>query len=227
MNILLIEDDRGLSASIEHSLETTYRIECAFDGAEGLFLAERGTYDLVLLDLMLPQLDGFAVLERLRKKGVSTPVLILTAKGALADKAKGFRAGADDYLVKPFYRDELALRIEAILRRALGTRDDGRLAFKELVLAPNDRTAAVEGSPLDLKGKQFDALEYLVSRKGRILTKSQIFDKVWGYTSDTSSNVVAVCVNAIRNELKPHGYDRYLKTVRGCGYLLSEDEPHA
>ncbi|WP_101722414.1 response regulator transcription factor [Eggerthella timonensis] len=227
MNILVIEDDRNLSSSVKRCLEPAYRVDCAYDGAEGLFLAERGTYDLVVLDLMLPQLDGFAVLERLRKKGVSTPVLILTAKGALADKAKGFRAGADDYLVKPFYRDELALRIEAILRRALGARDDGRLAFKDLVLAPSDRTASVAGAPLDLKGKQFDALEYLVSRKGRILTKSQIFDKVWGYTSDTSSNVVAVCMNAIRNELRPHGYDRYLRTVRGCGYLLAEDEPHA
>lgn len=226
MKVLIIEDDRNLSASLKRSLEPTYHVECAFDGAEGLFFAEQNVFDLVVLDLMLPGMDGLALLEQLRKKGVFTPVLILTAKGSLADKARGFRAGADDYLVKPFYRDELLLRIRAILRRSLGTHD-GRIVFKDLALSPADRTATVAGAPLDLKGKQYEALEYLVSCRGRILMKSQIFDKVWGYTSDTSSNVVAVCMNAIRNALKPYGYDRYLRTVRGCGYLFAEDEPHA
>lgn len=227
MKILVIEDDENLSAAIAHSLETSaYDVDVAFDGAEGLYLAERDVHDLVVLDLMLPEMDGLSVLAALRGKGVFAPVLILTAKGSLADKTHGFQLGADDYLVKPFYRDELLLRVEAILRRTSGSYGSGELAFKGLVVSPGDRTASIGGARLDLRGKQFDALEHLVGRQGRIVTKAQLFDKVWGFSSDASSNVVAVCVNAIRNQLRPHGYDRYLRTVRGGGYLLSEEDPH-
>ena len=116
MKILIVEDDRNLSNAIKRCLSSTYDVDQAFDGAEGYFFAKEGIYDLVVLDLMLPEMDGYSVLEKLRKNEVFTPVLILTAKGTIADKARGFRTGADDYLIKPFDKDELLLRIEAILR---------------------------------------------------------------------------------------------------------------
>ncbi|WP_225749585.1 MULTISPECIES: response regulator transcription factor [unclassified Paraeggerthella] len=227
MKILIVEDDRNLSNAIKRCLSSTYDVDQAFDGAEGYFFAKEGIYDLVVLDLMLPEMDGYSVLEKLRKNEVFTPVLILTAKGTIADKARGFRTGADDYLVKPFDKDELLLRIEAILRRTMGLYGSADLSFKQLIISPTNRTASIEGRPIELKGKQFDALEYLVSRQGQLISKSQLFDKVWGFLSDTSSNVVEVYVSAIRKQLKPFGYDAYLKTIRGVGYLLTDEDDHA
>lgn len=226
MKILIVEDDRNLSHAIKRCLPLPYDSDQAFDGAEGYFLASKGIYDLIILDLMLPALDGCTVLERLREEGVYTPVLILTAKGTLADKAHGFRAGADDYLVKPFHRDELVMRIEAILRRTTGAYDTKDIVFKELVISRSRRTVEIGGVALDLKGKQFDALEYLVSNRDRLISKTQLFDRVWGFLSDTSSNVVAVYVSGIRKQLKPFGYDTYLKTIRGVGYLFTEEDAH-
>ena len=223
MKILIVEDDRNLSHAIKRCLAPAYDSDQAFDGAEGFFYAKEGIYDLIILDLMLPKADGYSVLERLREEQVFTPVLILTAKGTLADKTRGFRVGADDYLVKPFDRDELLLRIEAILRRTLHLYETNDLVFLDLVVSPARHTASIAGAPLDLKGKQFDALEYLVSRQEQLVSKNQLFDKVWGFMSDTSSNVVEVYVSALRKQLKPHGYDAYLKTIRGVGYLLSKE----
>lgn len=226
MKILIVEDDRNLSHAIKRCLASSYVSDQAFDGAEGYFLASKGVYDLIILDLMLPEMDGCTVLERLRENGVFTPVLILTAKGTLADKAHGFRSGGDDYLVKPFHRDELLMRIEAILRRTMGLYETKDLVFKELVISRSRRTVEIAGKPLDLKGKQFDALEYLVSNRDRLVSKTQLFDRVWGFLSDTSSNVVAVYMSGIRKQLKPFGYDIYLKTIRGVGYLFTEEDAH-
>lgn len=226
MKILIVEDDRNLSHAIKRCLASSLDSDQAFDGAEGYFLASKGIYDLIILDLMLPVTDGYTVLERLRENGIFTPVLILTAKGMLADKARGFKAGADDYLVKPFHRDELLMRIEAILRRTTGRYEEKALAFKDLVVSRSRRTIEIGGTQLDLKGKQFDALEYLVENQGRLVSKTQVFDRVWGFMSDTSSNVVAVNMSGIRKQLKPFGYDTYLKTIRGVGYMLTEEATH-
>lgn len=226
MKILIVEDDRNLSHAIKRCFASSYDSDQAFDGAEGYFLASKGIYDLVILDVMLPVMDGYTVLERLRESDVFTPVLVLTAKGTLADKARGFRSGADDYLVKPFHRDELIMRIEAILRRTTGSYDTKDLVFRELVISRLRRTVEIAGTPLDLKGKQFDALEYLVSNRDRLVSKTQLFDRVWGFLSDTSSNVVAVYMSGIRKQLKPFGYDTYLKTIRGVGYLFTEEDTH-
>lgn len=226
MKILIVEDDRNLSRAIKRCLASSYDSDQAFDGAEGYFLASKGIYDLVILDVMLPGMDGYTALERLRESGVFTPVLVLTAKGTLADKARGFRSGADDYLVKPFHRDELIMRIEAILRRTTGSYDTKDLVFRELIISRLRRTVEIAGTPLDLKGKQFDALEYLVSNRDRLVSKTQLFDRVWGFLSDTSSNVVAVYMSGIRKQLKPFGYDTYLKTIRGVGYLFTEEDTH-
>ena len=224
MKLLIVEDNRPLSNAIARSLQGDYAVDQAFDGEEGLFYAAQDVYDLVVLDVMLPERDGFSVLEALRERGVGTPVLMLTARAATSDKLRGLRAGADDYLVKPFDRDELLARIEAILRRATGRQDVRTVAFKDLVLDTQSRKAAIAGAPVPLKGKQYDILEHLVSHEGSLVSKEQLFDKVWGFLSDTSSNVVEVYVSALRKALAPFGYDRYLRTVRGAGYLFSEED---
>lgn len=224
MKLLIVEDDRLLSNAIARSLRDAYAVDQAFDGEEGLFYAAQDVYDLVVLDVMLPARDGFSVLEALRARGVRTPVLMLTAKGTTADKLRGLRSGADDYLTKPFDRDELLARIEAILRRTTGRADVTTIAFKGLVLHTQTKRAAIDGQPLALKGKQYDVLEYLVSHEGSLISKDRLFDKIWGFLSDTSSNVVEVYVSALRKTLAPSGYDRYIKTIRGAGYLFAEED---
>ncbi|BAK43475.1 response regulator transcription factor [Eggerthella sp. YY7918] len=224
MKLLIVEDDRLLSNALARTLADTYDINQAFDGEEGLFYAAQDVYDLVVLDVMLPQRDGFSVLEALRAREVNTPVLMLTAKGTTADKLRGLRAGADDYLTKPFDRDELLARIEAILRRSTGRRDVTTVEFKDLVLHTQTKQATLAGEPLALKGKQYDVLEYLVSHRGSLISKERLFDKIWGFMSDTSSNVVEVYVSALRKALAPSGYDRYITTIRGAGYLFSEED---
>ena len=220
MKLLIVEDDRLLSNALARSLRDAYAVDQAFDGEEGLFYAAQDVYDLVVLDVMLPERDGFSVLEALRAQGVDT----LTARSATADKLRGLRSGADDYLAKPFDRDELLARIEAILRRTTGRRDVGIVAFKELALHTRTRQAFIADEPLALKGKQYDILEYLVSHQGSLISKERLFDKIWGFMSDTSSNVVEVYVSALRKALAPTGYDRYIKTIRGAGYLIDKKE---
>ena len=224
MKLLIVEDDRLLSNAIARSLQGAYAVDQAFDGEEGLFYAAQDVYDLVVLDVMLPERDGFSVLEELRARRVLTPVLMLTAKGTTADKLRGLRSGADDYLTKPFDRDELLARIEAILRRATGRADVTTISFKGLVLHTQTKQATIDGRPLELKGKQYDVLEYLVSHEGSLISKDRLFDKLWGFLSDTSSNVVEVYVSALRKALAPSGYDRYIKTIRGAGYLFAEED---
>lgn len=224
MKLLIVEDDRLLSQALARSLADAYDIDQAFDGEEGLFYAAQDVYDLVVLDVMLPERDGFSVLEALRERDVRTPVLMLTAKGTTADKLRGLRSGADDYLTKPFDRDELLARIEAILRRSTGRPDVTTITFKDLVLHTQTKQATLAGEPLTLKGKQYDILEYLVSHRGSLISKDRLFDKIWGFMSDTSSNVVEVYVSALRKALAPSGYDRYITTIRGAGYLFTEED---
>ena len=223
MKILIIEDDKILSRTIEQCIKGKYDTDCAYDGEEGVLYAEQKIYDAIILDLMMPVMDGYEVLQTLRKENIFTPVLILTAKDALEDKLKGFREGADDYLVKPFNREELLARIEAIIRRVSGNYNkENTIEYKELVLDLNNRTASVSGKEVILQGKQFDFLEYLLNSKNTIITKDQIFDKIWGFNSETSTNVIEVYASGLRKELKKVGYDKYLKTIRGVGYIWSE-----
>ncbi len=224
MKLLIVEDDRLLSRAVAAALQGSYDVDVAFDGEEGLYYAAQDVYDLVVLDVMLPGRDGFSVLEELRRRGVGTPVLMLTAKGTTADKLRGLRSGADDYLTKPFDRDELLARIEAILRRATGRADVRTIAFEDLVLHTQTKQATIAGVPVPLKGKQYDVLEYLVSHEGSLVSKERLFDKIWGFLSETSSNVVEVYVSALRKALAPFGYDRYVRTIRGAGYLFTGDD---
>ena len=225
MRVLIVEDEKRLAEALGQLMkEQRYAVDLVYDGEDGLAYGRSGQYDVIVLDVMLPERDGFSVLEALRAQGVDTPVLMLTARSATADKLRGLRSGADDYLAKPFDRDELLARIEAILRRTTGRRDVGIVAFKELALHTRTRQAFIADEPLALKGKQYDILEYLVSHQGCLISKERLFDKIWGFMSDTSSNVVEVYVSALRKALAPTGYDRYIKTIRGAGYLFTEDD---
>ena len=223
MKILIIEDDKILSDTIKQCLVKKFNIEQAYDGEEGVLYAEQDIYDAIILDIMMPKLNGYEVLAELRSKKILTPVLILTAKDTLNDKLRGFNTGADDYLVKPFDKEELIARCNAILRRTNRNYTEDKLEFKELILDLKKREARINDEILNLQGKQFDVLEYLINYKGTIITKDQIFDKIWGYNSDTTTNVVEVYASGIRRELKRFGYEKYIRTIRGIGYMLKEE----
>ncbi len=222
MRILIVEDDKVLAKTVEQCIGNKYDVDHAYDGEEGILYAKQGIYDAIILDIMMPILDGYDVLNKLRNEKIFTPVLILTAKDGINDKVKGFRYGADDYLVKPFNREELIVRLEALIRRANGNYAENIIEYKDLKLDLNSRTAAANGKEVVLQGKQFDMLEYLINSKNTIITKEQIFDKIWGFNSETTTNVIEVYASGLRKELKKIGYDKYLKTIRGVGYIWSE-----
>lgn len=222
MKILVVEDDKILAKTIEQVLKEKYDVDKAYDGEEGVLYAKQGIYDAIVLDIMMPVMDGYEVLQTLRKDKIFTPVLILTAKDGIADKVKGLNIGADDYLVKPFNREELIARVDAIIRRTTGNYTENAIEFKGMSLDLNNRKITVDGKEVVLQGKQFDMLEYLINSKNTIITKEQIFDKIWGFDSDTTTNVIEVYASGLRKELKKIGYDKYLKTIRGVGYIWSD-----
>lgn len=221
MRILIIEDDKILAKTVEQCIREKYEVDHAYDGEEGMLYAKQDIYDAIILDIMMPIMNGYEVLSSLRNNKIYTPVLILTAKDGISDKVQGFRAGADDYLVKPFNREELIIRLEALIRRASGNYTENVIKFKDLSLDLNSRKVSANGKEIVLQGKQFDMLEYLINSKNTIITKEQIFDKIWGFNSETTANVIEVYASGLRKELKKIGYDKYLKTIRGVGYIWS------
>ena len=223
IKILLVEDDLSLSNSIFDFLDNFADVMQVFDGEEGLYEAESGVYDLILLDLMLPEKGGFQVLKELREQGITTPVLIMTAKESLDDKGHGFELGADDYLTKPFYLEELKMRIQALLKRS-GKFNDNTLSYHELTADTSTNTTTVNGEKVELLGKEFDLLVYFLQNQNVILPKSQIFDRIWGFDSDTTISVVEVYVSKIRKKLKGTNFAKNLQTLRSVGYILKDAE---
>ena len=208
IKILLVEDDLSLSNSVFDFLDDFADVMQVFDGDEGLYEAESGVYDLILLDLMLPEKDGFTVLRELREKGVTTPVLIMTAKESLDDKGHGFELGADDYLTKPFYLEELKMRIQALLKRS-GKFDQNTLSFGDVRVNLATNSTFVGDKEVEL-----------LQNQNVILPKSQIFDRLWGFDSDTTVSVVEVYVSKIRKKLKGTDFAANLQTLRSVGYIL-------
>lgn len=221
--ILLIEDDLSLSNSVFDFLDDFADVMQVFDGEEGLYEAESGIYDLILLDLMLPEKNGFQVLKELREKGNTTPVLIMTAKEGLDDKGHGFELGADDYLTKPFYLEELKMRIQALLKRS-GKLTNNNLVYGDVTVDTSTNTTTVGDKTVELLGKEFDLLVYFLQNQNVILPKSQIFDRIWGFDSDTTISVVEVYVSKIRKKLKGTQFVDNLQTLRSVGYILKNAE---
>lgn len=227
MRILVVEDDKLILQSIKNALQSYYSVDTASDGEEGLYMAEQNIYDTIVLDRMLPCLSGDKVLVGIREKGINTPVLFVTAKDSLEDKIKGFKLGADDYIAKPFYIEELRVRIEALLRRSGALVEENILKCGMLELNTKTRELFIKGEKVSLQAKQFDLLEYLINNKGTILTKEQIFDRIWGFESDTTINIVEVYIHKLRKILAKYDYDEYLKTIRGVGYMFKLSEATA
>ena len=223
INLLIVEDEATLSDNIKEILSDLGEITQIYDGEEGLFEAETVVYDLILLDLMLPGKNGYEILAELRKKNIQTPVLILTAKDSLEDKITGFQKGADDYLTKPFYREELIMRVKALLKRSLGLFSENQIVYKNITCNLATKEVTIDDEILSIQGKEFDLLVYFIQNKGVILTKEQIFDRIWGFDSDTTITVVEVYMSHLRKHLKPSGADQFFKTLRNVGYILQKD----
>ncbi|HFZ6486151.1 TPA: response regulator transcription factor [Streptococcus agalactiae] len=223
IKILLIEDDLSLSNSVFDFLDDFADVMQIFDGEEGLYEAESGVYDLILLDLMLPEKNGFQVLKELREKGITTPVLIMTAKESIDDKGQGFDLGADDYLTKPFYLEELKMRIQALLKRS-GKFNDNSLIYGDIRVDMSTNSTFVNQTEVELLGKEFDLLVYFLQNQNVILSKSQIFDRIWGFDSDTTISVVEVYVSKVRKKLKGTLFSENLQTLRSVGYILKHVE---
>ncbi|HGI4710313.1 TPA: response regulator transcription factor [Streptococcus agalactiae] len=223
IKILLIEDDLSLSNSVFDFLDDFADVMQIFDGEEGLYEAESGVYDLILLDLMLPEKNGFQVLKELREKGITTPVLIMTAKESIDDKGQGFDLGADDYLTKPFYLEELKMRIQALLKRS-GKFNDNSLIYADIRVDMSTNSTFVNQTEVELLGKEFDLLVYFLQNQNVILPKSQIFDRIWGFDSDTTISVVEVYVSKVRKKLKGTLFSENLQTLRSVGYILKHVE---
>ncbi len=224
--ILVIEDNPNLAFGLRNNLEIEgYEVDVATDGEAGLAQARASAPDLVILDLMLPRMDGFRVLRALRGDGLEAPVLVLTARGEEADKVRGLKLGADDYVTKPFGVLELLARVEALLRRAArGAGDAPVLGVGDLEIAPASRTVRRGGSALTLSPKEFDLLLALVRRRGAFVSRVELLKEVWGYRAGVTSRTVDTHIASLRRKLEPDpGAPRYVITVRSRGYRLAAD----
>ncbi len=223
MDVLLVEDDARVARLIERVLvEADHRVDVAYDGRTGLSQAAAGAYDLIVLDVLLPQMDGLEVCRRLRQRQVRTPILMLTARDTVPDRVRGLDAGADDYLIKPFALEELLARVRVFERRTGEEAGDETLHVGDLTLDLARHEARRAGRTVELTAKEFQLLAYLMRAPGRVLTKDQITDHVWGYDSEATSNVVEIYIHYLRDKID-RGFPRPLiRTVRGVGYTIKE-----
>jgi DNA-binding response OmpR family regulator len=222
MRLLVVEDNASLLESIVQILRDEFEVDTAMNGEDGLFLALQNIYDAILLDVMMPEMDGFEVIQKIRDEKIETPVLFLTARDSLEDRVKGLDFGGDDYIVKPFQAPELKARIRALLRRSGSLTTQQTIRYKGIELFGKDKDIQVAGQGIKLTLKQYELLEYLIQNSGKILMREQIFDRVWGFDSDTTVAIVEVYVHHLRKKLEPFGYQKDIQTVRGIGYILKE-----
>ena len=224
MRILLVEDEEKVARFVARGLEAErYAVDSARDGAAGLELATTYRYDLVILDLMLPKLGGTELLLELRRKDPSVPVLVLTARDAVADKVRNFEAGADDYLTKPFAFAELLVRVKALLRRGAVERSSV-LRIGDLELDRTSQQVRRLGRRIELTGKEYALLEYLMAHAGRVLSRTMIIEHVWDQSFDGATNIVDVYVRHLRSKVDEPFAQKLIRTVRGVGYAISSEE---
>jgi heavy metal response regulator len=225
MRILFVEDDKNIVRFVRKGLtENSYTVDVAFDGEEGLNLALHKSYDLIILDILLPKMDGREVLKRLRKMEILTPVIFLTAIDAENDIIQGLNLGADDYLTKPFSFNELLARIRAILRRGKITSSPPRLQVANLILDVDGHRVFRDKIKIELTPKEYALLEFFMRHPDQIITRTMIAEKVWDYHFDTGTNVVEVHVSHLRNKIDKDFEPKLLHTVKGVGYVLREQD---
>lgn len=224
MRILIVEDEPKLAQALQKGLmEEGYAVDVSRDGEDGLYWARTNDYDLIILDLMIPGIPGLEILERLRTEGRSVPVLILTARDAVADRVKGLDSGADDYLTKPFSFEELLARVRALLRRATAAPELQPLQVADLELDPRTRTVRRARRPIELSPKEFALLEYFMRNPNRVLSRTVLSEHVWG-EFDTLTNVIDVYIYRLRGKIDKDAPVKLIHTVQGAGYVLKVPE---
>lgn len=223
MRILLVEDDDTIATFIIKGLKQAgYAADPASEGETGLHLALSESYDLIILDLMLPRLDGLTLLTRLRQRNQSVPVIILSARGTVDDRVKGLQSGSDDYMTKPFAFSELLARIQAIFRRVSGAVETTRLTAGDLTIDLLSREVVRAGRRVELQPREFALLEYLMRNKGRVVSKTMIMEHVWDYNFDPQTNVIEARISRLRDKIDNGFEQKLIHTVRGAGYVLRE-----
>ena len=222
IKVLLVEDNEKISENILEYFENEMDIKNVYNGRDAIDYLELYDFDIIILDLMLPEIDGMGVLNHMSKKGIDTAVIVLTAKEELGDKLKAFNLGANDYLTKPFYMEELKARIIAILKSIGKIKSSNLLQFKDMEVNMKTKRVYIKDVEIELNEKLYNLLEYLIMNKGVLLFKEQIFDNICGYNSDASTEIIEVYMSRLRKQLSPFGYDKYIVTKRGMGYLIDE-----
>ncbi len=222
MRILVVEDEKRLAEVIKKGLvEEGYSVDVAYDGAEGQYMAENASYDLVILDIMLPKKDGVTICQELRTRGINIPILMLTAKDSVEDRVKGLDSGADDYLVKPFAFSELVARVRALLRREALSKAS-KLQVGDLVMDTLTREVWRGDKKIELTTKEYALLEYFMRHPNMVVTRTMLMEKVWDYDFEGISNVIDVYIRRLRLKLDEEGEESIIETVRGAGYRLRE-----
>jgi len=222
MRILVVEDDKKVAGFIKKGLEEeTYAIDVAYDGENGLHLGLEGQYDLIVLDIMLPKIDGLEILSQLRDQGRDIPILLLTAKDAVDDRVAGLNKGADDYLTKPFAFSELLARVRVLLRRGKAEVKT-TLQISDLTLDLVSHNVNRGGDEIELTGKEYSLLEYFMRNQEKVLTRTMIAEHVWDYNFDTFTNVIDVYINHLRKKIDKGRESKLLHTLRGVGYIMKK-----
>ena len=224
MRILVVEDEKDLNNIItKHLKKNNFSVDSVFNGEEALEYLEYGTYDLIVLDIMLPKLNGYEVVKKLRENKNEIAVLMLTARDSIDDKIKGLDLGADDYLIKPFDFGELLARIRALVRRKYGNTSN-TMEIDDLCIDIAKKTVVRAGKNIELTGKEYEVLEYLIQNKGHVLSRDKIRDSVWDYGYEGESNIIDVLIKNIRKKIDIGNSKPLIHTKRGLGYVLKEDE---
>lgn len=220
MRVLIIEDDRYLANILKKGLEENgFTVEVSYDGEEGLYMAETYPYDGVLLDIMLPKVDGLTILNTLRAKKIDVPVLMITARGEIEDKIKGLSIGADDYIAKPFDFSELLARLKAVIRRSKG-KPSPIIIIDDLVIDTNSRTVKRADREIRLSAREYNILEYLALNEGRIVSRTELIEHIYDSEFDLDSNIIDVYINYLRNKIDKGFGKQIIFTVRGAGYMI-------
>ena len=224
MRILVVEDEKDLNNIItKHLKKNNFSVDSVFNGEEALEYLDYGTYDLIILDIMLPKVNGYEVIKKLRENKNETAVLMLTARDSIEDKIKGLDLGADDYLIKPFDFGELLARIRALVRRKYGNTSN-TMEIDDLCIDIAKKTVVRGGKNIELTGKEYEVLEYLIQNKGYVLSRDKIRDSVWDYGYEGESNIIDVLIKNIRKKIDIGNSKQLIHTKRGLGYVLKEDE---